>query len=75
MFNTFPYKFCRTFEQAKVYGDKLFLLGDRRVLIFDVHSGKALLDVSCAGSGPGGSVKNAYRHYFFCEKIFIFEKE
>ncbi|MDR1116001.1 MAG: 6-bladed beta-propeller [Tannerella sp.] len=42
-----------TIERVKVYEDKLFLLADRSVLVFDVNSGRALSDVSHAGGGPG----------------------
>jgi hypothetical protein len=40
-------------ERIKVYDDKLFLLAGRSVFVFDVNSGRALLELSCAGRGPG----------------------
>jgi hypothetical protein len=42
-----------TIERVKVYDDKLFLLADRSVLVFDVNSGRALSNISHAGGGPG----------------------
>jgi hypothetical protein len=42
-----------TIEQTKIFDDKLFLLTNRSVLIFDINSGKALLNIRHTGGGPG----------------------
>jgi hypothetical protein len=42
-----------TVERVKIHDDKLFLLTDQSVLAFDVNSGKALLNISHPGGGPG----------------------
>jgi hypothetical protein len=42
-----------TIERAKIYEDKLFLLTDKSVLIFDVNSGGCLSHVKHLGGGPG----------------------
>jgi hypothetical protein len=42
-----------TIERTKIFDDKLFLLTNRSVLIFDMNSGKALLNVRHAGNGQG----------------------
>ncbi|MDR1356465.1 MAG: 6-bladed beta-propeller [Tannerellaceae bacterium] len=40
-------------ERAKVYGDKLFLLSGKSLIVFDVNTGDALLELNRFGSGPG----------------------
>jgi hypothetical protein len=42
-----------TIERAKIYGDKLFLLTNKSVLVFDANSGKELLSIRHLGKGPG----------------------
>jgi hypothetical protein len=40
-------------ERAKIYDDKLFLLTNKSVLIFDINSGKSLSSIKHFGKGPG----------------------
>ncbi|MDR0429120.1 MAG: 6-bladed beta-propeller [Tannerellaceae bacterium] len=40
-------------ETAKIYDDKLFLLTNKSILIFDINSGDLLLNVRHLGRGPG----------------------
>jgi hypothetical protein len=42
-----------TVERAKVYGDKLFLLTDKSVLVFDLNTGESLSSIRHLGDGPG----------------------
>jgi hypothetical protein len=42
-----------TIERAKIYDDKLFLLTNKSVLVFDVNSGRFLSSVRHSGGGPG----------------------
>jgi hypothetical protein len=42
-----------TIEKAKIYENKLFLLTNKSILVYDINSGKILLELRHLGQGPG----------------------